>query len=55
MVVNLVQDIKEVSVLRQVWSIMKDTNSAASLPVLVLIPDSTDLRPVLLSRLYIHH
>ena len=33
---------------------LKDTNSAASSHALVLIPGSTDLRFVLLSRLHIH-
>ena len=55
MVGNLLEGIEKVSVLRQGWSILKDTNSAASLHTSVLIPDSTDLRPLLLSRLHIHH
>ena len=45
MVLNLIQGIEKVSVLRQGWSIMKDTNAAASNHTLVLIPGSTDLRP----------
>ena len=37
------------------WLILKDTNSAASYHTLVLIPNSTDLRPLILSLLHIHH
>ena len=48
MVLNLAEYIEKVSVLRQGWSILKNTNSAASLPALE-IPDSTDMRPGLLS------
>ena len=55
MVVNLLKGIEKVSVLRQGWSILKDTNSAASSHALVLIPDLTDLRPLLLTRLHILH
>ena len=55
MVVNFLKGIEKVSVLRQGWSILKDTNSAASLHALVLTPDSTDSRPLILSRLHIHH
>ena len=46
MVVNLVKDIEKVSILRHGWSILKDTNSAASYPALVLIPDSTNMHPI---------
>ena len=55
MVVNLLKGVEKVSVLRQGWSILQDPNSAASLHALVFIPDSTDLRPGLLSLLHIHH
>ena len=55
MVLGLLKGIEKVSVLRQGWSISKDTHSAASLHALVLNPDSTDLRPGFLSRLHIHH
>ena len=55
MVVNLLKGIEKVSILRQGWSILKDTNSAASYHALVLIPDSTDLRPGFISRLHINH
>ena len=55
MVVNLLKGIEKVSVSRQGWSILKDTDSAASLHALVLIPDSTDLHPGFLSRLHITH
>ena len=48
MVVNLLLDIEIVSVLKQGWSILKDTNSAA----LVLIPR---LRPGFISQLQTHH
>ena len=54
-VVNLVKGVKTVSILRQGLSIMKDTNSDASQQALVLVPDPTDLRPGLLSRLQTHH
>ena len=54
MVVNLLSDIEKVSVLRQGWSFLKDTNSAASLHALVLIPGST-VSHLLLLRLHIHH
>ena len=55
MVVYLLKGIEKVSVLRQGWSILNDTNSSESLHALVLIPGLTDLRPLLLSRVYIHH
>ena len=55
MVLNLLEGIETTSVLRQRWSILKDTNSIASLHALALIPDSTDLCPGLLLRLHIHH
>ena len=55
MVVNLFEGIEKLSVLRQGWSILKDTNSAAIKHTLVLITDSMNLRPLLLSRLHIHH
>ena len=55
MVVILLYSIGKVSVLRQGWSIFKDTNSAACDHAFVLIPDSTDLRPLLISQMYIHH
>ena len=55
MVVNILYGIEKVSVLRQGRSILKDTLSASSYHALVLIPDSTDLRPLLLSRLHSHH
>ena len=51
MVVNFLQGIERVSVLRQGSLILKDTHSAA----LFLIPDSTEFRPLLLSRLHIHN
>ena len=54
MVVNLLEGIETASVLRHGWSILKDTNSAASYNALVLIPGSSDLCPGLLSRLHIH-
>ena len=44
MVVNLHLGIEKVSVLRQGWSILKDTNSSESLYALVLTPGLTDLR-----------
>ena len=59
MVVNLLSGIEKVSVLRMGWSIMKDTNLAASKHAFFcccfFIPDSTDLRTVFFSRLHIHH
>ena len=55
MVVNLLYSIGKVSVLRQGWSIFEGTNSAAIDHAFDLIPDSTDLRPLLLSQMYIHH
>ena len=53
--VHLLKGIEKVSVLRQGWSILKDTKPAASEHALVLIPDSSDVRPGLPSRLHIHH
>ena len=55
MAVNFLQGIEKVSVLRQGRSNLKDTNLAESYHALVLIPVLTDLRPLLLSRLRIHH
>ena len=55
MVVNFLEGIETASVLRQGWSILKGTSSAASLHALVLIPDSADLGPGHLLRLHIHH
>ena len=55
MVVNLLKGIEKVSFLSQGRSILNDTNSAASKHALVLIPDSTVLRHLLLSRLHIHY
>ena len=55
MVVHLILGIEKVSVLKQGWSILKDTNSDASYTALVLIPESIDLHPLLLTRLLIHH
>ena len=49
MVVSLPLGIEKVSVLRQGMVNLKDINSAASLHTLVLILDSTDLCPLLLS------
>ena len=54
MAVNLLLAIEKVSVLRQGWSILKDTKSATSYHALVLIPGLIDLRHLLLSRLNIH-
>ena len=54
MVVNLVSGIEKVSVKTGVVD-FEVTNSAASEPALVLIPDSKDIRPGLLSRLHIHY
>ena len=45
MVVNLLLGFEKVSVLRQGWSVLKDSNSAASLNALDLNSDSKYLRP----------
>ena len=47
-VVKLSKGIEVTAFIKQMWAILKDTDSAASKPSLGLFPGSTDMRPMLL-------